>query len=130
MNCAIGSGAFGFDTLVPVERYELTIVTPDESAAASRRSKFVEGSSGFTISARTFTDRRSSALNVAPAAKSVRLAIEIDNTRVELLERASGTSESESLASVIDRSAARAAKAKCALSPTIARTLSRLTTRC
>jgi hypothetical protein len=38
MNCASGSGAFGLDTFVPVERYDPTIATSTESAIASRRA--------------------------------------------------------------------------------------------
>lgn len=94
MNCAIGSGALALDTAVPVDRYELTIVTSDESASASSRSKLGAGSSGFTISeCSDGTTRRNSALNVAPAGKSVRVAMVIERTRGAAPVPTRGTSE-------------------------------------
>ena len=82
MNCAIGSGALGFETFVPVVRYEPTIATSTESAIASSRAKFGDGSSGLINSVRSDgAARRNSALNVAPAGRSVRVAMVIDSTR-------------------------------------------------
>ena len=65
--------------------------------------------------------RESSALNVAPAPRSVRGAIVTLTTRDVPGKRPNGTTPSESFTSVIARSAANLAMARLALSPTTVR---------
>ena len=43
MNCAIGSGALAFATFVPVDRYEPTIATSNESASREQAREVRRG---------------------------------------------------------------------------------------